>query len=129
VKVAHSASREKPATGGEEKVIPWAEGNGLWHTINRSVSDLAGVDVITFFVQNPYTCDTAESVAIRIGHAPATIEPALEGLAQAQLLKATELGDCRVYELTDDAHRRQTLQQYVSWLQEGFHWARMVLDQ
>jgi hypothetical protein len=39
-----------------------------------------------------------------------------------------DLADVRVYELTEDSHRRQTLQQYVTWLQEGYHWARMVMD-
>ena len=65
VKVGYSARTEKSVSGGEEKVIPWAEGNGLWHTINSLVSDLADVDVITLFVQNPYTCDTAESIAAK----------------------------------------------------------------
>ena len=35
----------------------------------------------------------------------------------------------RVYDLTAEPRRRQTLQQYVTWLQEGYHWARMALDQ
>jgi hypothetical protein len=113
----------------EEKVIPWAEGNGLWHTINQLVSNLPGVDVVTLFVQNPYICDSAESVAVRIGYRATQIKPVLESLAHAGLLKATDLGKVRVYELTDDPHRRQTLQQYVSWLQEGYHWARMAMDQ
>jgi hypothetical protein len=112
----------------EEKVIPWAEGNGLWSTISRLISDLSGVDIITFFVQNPYTCDSADSLGVRIGRKGRYIVPVLEGLAEAGLLHAVDLGDVRVYELTDDAHKRQTLQQYVAWLQEGYHWARMVMD-
>jgi hypothetical protein len=35
----------------------------------------------------------------------------------------------RIYRLADDPHRRQTLQQYVLWLQEGYHWARMGMEQ
>ena len=112
----------------EEKVIPWAEGNGLWSTISRLISDLSGVDIITFFVQNPYTCDSAESLAVRIGRKGRYLVPVLEGLTQAGLLHAVDLGDLRVYELTDDPYQRQTLQQYVAWLQEGYHWARMVMD-
>lgn len=112
----------------EEKVIPWAEGNGLWGKISDLVSDLSGVDIVTFFVQNPYTCDSAQSLAVRIGRRPEQIEPVLEGLAEAGLLNVVDLGDVHVYELTDDPDRRQTLQQYVAWLQEGYHWARMVMD-
>jgi len=112
----------------DEKVIPWAEGNGLWHTITELVSDLPGVDLVTFFVQNPYTFDSGGSIAIRIGYSPGEIEPVLEALHEAGLLEAMDLGGIQAYELTEDPHRRQTLQQYVSWLQEGFHWARMVMD-
>jgi len=112
----------------EEKVIPWAEGNGLWGTITGLVSDLAGVDIVTFFVQNPYACDSAESLAVRVGRQVAQVKPVLENLTKARLLKATDLNRVRVYELTDDPDGRQTLQQYVTWLQEGYHWARMVLD-
>ncbi len=112
----------------EETVIPWAEGNGLWATISKLVSDLSGVDIITFFVQNPYTCDSAQSLAVRIGRRPEQIRPVLDGLAEAGLLNRVDLGGVRVYELTSDPDRRQTLQQYVAWLQEGYHWARMVMD-
>jgi hypothetical protein len=112
----------------EEKVIPWAEGNGLWSTVASLASDLVGADVATFFVQNPYTCDSAESLAVRIGRSVEQIEPVLAGFASALLLEKMQLGELVVYALTDDAQRRQTLQQYVSWLQEGYHWARMVMD-
>lgn len=112
----------------EEKVIPWAEGNGLWGAITTLVSDLIGVDIVTFFVRNPYAYDSAENLATRVGRQVAQIEPILENLANAGLLKATDLDSIRVYELTDAPHRRQTLQQYVTWLQEGYHWARMVMD-
>jgi hypothetical protein len=112
----------------EETVIPWAQGNGLWGKISELVSDLVGVDLVTFFVRNPYTCDSAESLAVRIGRRVALIQPALDGLAEAGLLHTVDLGDLQVYELTSDPHRRQTLQQYVAWLQEGYHWARIVMD-
>jgi len=112
----------------EEKVIPWAEGNGLWGKISDLVSDLVGVDLVTFFVRNPYTCDSAEGLAVRIGRRADRIRPVLDGLAGAGLLHAVDLGDLRVYELTPDPYRRQTLQQYAAWLGEGYHWARMVMD-
>lgn len=112
----------------EDKVIPWAEGNGLWGKISDLVSDLVGVDLVTFFVHNPYTCDSAESLAVRIGRRVERIRPVLDGLAGAGLLHTMDLGDLRVYELTSDPHRRQTLQQYVAWLQEGYHWARLAMD-
>jgi len=113
----------------EEKAIPWAEGNGLWNTISHLVSDLAAVDLVTFLVQNPYTCDTVDGLAVSIGRKVAQIQPALEALAEAGFLNVTVMGKLRVYDLTADLRRRQTLQQYVTWLQEGYHWARMALDQ
>lgn len=128
--VEHTRSANKAADelDSEEKVIPWAEGNGLWGIIAGLVSDLAGMDLATFFVQNPYTCDSAESLAVRIGRPVELVEPVLEGFAKAELLTTMDLGNLRIYELTSEPHRRQTLQQYVAWMREGYHWARMVLD-
>lgn len=124
-----SAAQETMEQRGEEKAIRWVEGNGWWRMIDQVVSGLAGVDVVTFFVRNPYTCDSAESVAVRIGYQVAQVEPVLKELAEAGLLNALDLGNLWIYELTDDSHRRQILQQYVSWLQEGYHWARLAMDQ
>lgn len=124
----HPASRNRGYYADEEKVIPWAEGNGLWGTITGLVSDLVGVDIVTFFVQNPYVCDSVQSIAVRLGRQTTQIEPVLERLTSAGLLQAADLGSMRVYELTDNPDRRQTLQQYVMWLREGYHWARMVMD-
>ena len=112
----------------EDKVIPWAEGNGLWGKISDLVSDLTGVDLVAFFVRNPYTCDSAEGIGVRIGRRADRIRPVLDGLAEAGLLNAVDLEGLRVYELTADPHHRQTLQQYVAWLEEGYHWTRMVMD-
>lgn len=124
----HDSSRLMLANrDDEETVIPWAEGNVLWDVISTLASDLAGVDLVTFFVQNPYACDSAESVAVRIGRDFPSVERALEALAAARLLEASDLGELRVYTLTHDPHRRQTLQQYVAWLQEGYHWARLAM--
>lgn len=123
----HTAARLDAAE--EEKVIPWAEGNGLWRTISQLLSDLPGVDIAAFFVQNPYAWDSVENLAVRVGRRVSQIEPAVKRLAGAGLLQAMEIGNQRVYRLTDDPHRRQTLQQYVVWLQEGYHWARMVMGQ
>lgn len=112
----------------EDKVIPWAEGNGLWHTIDEVVSDLAAVDLITFFVQNPYTFDSADNLAIRIGRRADETRASLDVLAKAELVETMDLGDVCVYQMTNDSYRRQTMQQYVSWLREGYHWARMVIE-
>ncbi len=111
-----------------EAIIPWAEGNGLWRTINELASDLSGVDILTFFVQNPYTCDSADSLAVRVGRHTMEVGPVLEALAGAGFLKRMDLNGLRIYELTDEPYLRQTLQQYVTWLQEGYHWARMVVE-
>lgn len=112
----------------EEKVIPWAEGNGLWDVISRHARDLSSIDVITVFVQNPYTIDSAQSISERIGRQLEAVSPTLESLAQAGFLNRLDIGGLVIYEMTTDTHRRQTLQQYVTWLQEGYHWARLVMS-
>jgi hypothetical protein len=124
----YSYDQELADLADEEKAIPWAEGSGLWRQVSRLVDDLVGVDLVTFFVQNPYTCDSAENLAVRVGRSAHQVKPVLESLASTGLLRKTDLGDLYVYDLTDDPRQRQTLQQYVSWLQEGYHWTRMVLD-
>jgi hypothetical protein len=125
---SHLADQGTANLLSDEKVIPWAEGNGLWDSVSRLASDLVGVDIATFFVQNPYTCDSAQSLAERIGRPVEDVEPVLEGFAEASLLHTVDLDGLRIYELTSEPHRRQTLQQYVAWLREGYHWARMVMD-
>jgi hypothetical protein len=123
-----SARQVAAGLSDEEKVIPWAEGNGLWSIISTLASDLVGVDIITFFVQNPYVCDSVESVAVRIGRRVASVKVVLDGLAEAGFLDTMDVGPTRIYNLTDEPNRRQTLQQYVAWLQESYHWGRLVLD-
>ena len=109
-------------------VIPWAEGNGLWHSIQEAVSNLAGADVITFFAQNPHAFDSAEGLAERVGHRRSRLEPVLASLVDRGLLNRIDLGDVQIYELTRAPRRRQTLQQYVFWLREGYHWTRLGMD-
>ncbi|MEJ2208967.1 MAG: hypothetical protein P8129_08025 [Anaerolineae bacterium] len=119
---------EIPVRADEDKVIPWAEGNGLWGTLTKLVSDLVAADLVTFLIRNPYTCDSVTGLALAIGRVPGRVQPVLESLAEAGFLQFVDLAEVRVYQLTDDAHRRQTLQQYVTWLQEGYHWTRLAMD-
>ncbi|MDD3828511.1 MAG: hypothetical protein PHY79_21320 [Anaerolineae bacterium] len=112
----------------EDKVIPWAEGNGLWGALTRLASDLIGADLVAFFVDNPYANDTAQGLAVRVGRQPFEVGPVLDALVQDGFLDVVEMGGLRVYLLTEESHRRQTLQQYATWLREGFHWARLALE-
>ncbi len=112
----------------EDKVIPWAEGNGLWGALTRLASDLIGADLVAFFVDNPYANDTAQGFAVRVGRQPSEVAPVLDALVQDGFLDVVEMGGLRVYLLTEESHRRQTLQQYATWLREGFHWARLALE-
>lgn len=112
---------------GKETAISWAEGSDFWDRIHQLAGTLPCLDLLTFFVQNPYTCDTAAGLAVCIGYRPAQIQPILDQLVEAQLLKVSQVGTLHVYELTDDPRCRQVLQQYVSWVQEGYHWARIAL--
>jgi len=119
---------EVDGSADDEKVIPWAEGNGLWSALSSLVNNLAAVDIITFFVDNPYAYDSADGIGVRIGRPAYRVEPVLHELACTGVLEAMDLADVRVYLLPEDPHHRQTLQQYVSWLREGYHWARMVME-
>jgi hypothetical protein len=114
---------------GRQAIIPWAEGNGLWRRITHLASSLSGVDIITFFARNPYSCDSAEELAVRIGRQVAKVRPVLEQLEEAGFLETVELDGVGIYGLAEDPYRRQTLLQYVIWLQEGYHWARMGMEQ
>lgn len=114
---------------GRRAIIPWAEGNGLWREMSQLASSLSGVDILTFFAQNPHACDSAAELAVRIGRQAAKVGPVLERLETTGFLEAVELDGVRVYRLADDNHHRQTLQQFVLWLQEGYHWARMGMEQ
>lgn len=111
----------------EDKVIPWAEGNGLWTSLNRLASHLIGADLVAFFVDNPYASDTPQGLAVRVGRQPFEVEPVLEALVEAGFLELAEMGGLRIYQLTEEPDRRQTLQQYAAWLREGYHWARLAL--
>jgi len=117
----------KTVSEDDERTLPWAEGSGVWNAIADLISGLSAVDLVTFLVQNPYTCDTAESLAERIGRRVGQIQPILNGLAEAGFVCVTELGSLRVYQLTEEPQRRQTLQQYVAWLREGYHWTRLAI--
>jgi hypothetical protein len=114
---------------GRLGIIPWAEGNGLWRRMAQLASSLSGVDILTFFAQNPHSCDSAEELAVRIGRQVTKVRPVLDQLEAAGLLQMVDLDGVRIYRLSDDPHRRQTLQQYVLWVREGYHWARMGMEQ
>ena len=113
---------------GRQAIIPWAEGNGLWKRITDVASSLSGVDLITFFARNPQSCDSAEELAVRIGRQVSKVRPILEEPDAAGFLAMIELDGMRIYRLVNDPYRRQTLEQYVIWLQEGYHWARIGMD-
>ncbi len=112
----------------EEKVIPWAEGNGLWGTLTELVSDLIVADLLTFLVRNPYTFDSVAGLAQAAGRDPARIQPVLDRLVEVGLLQVIDLEGLYAYRLTEEPHWRQTLQQYVTWLQEGYHWVRLAME-
>lgn len=112
----------------EVVVIPWAEGNGLWSTLAELVSDLVAADLVTFLIRNPSSYDSAAGLALAIGRDADGIQPVLDGLADAGFLVRVELNGLNAYHLTEEPHQRQTLQQYVTWLQEGYHWTRLAMD-
>lgn len=125
----HAIKPDVSTRSDEDKVIPWAEGNGLWATLTRVVSELSAADLVTFLVRNPYTYDTARGLALAIGRQPSRIEPVLGRLVAAGFLHVVDLSGLHVYHLSEEPHRRQTLQQYVTWLQEGYHWARLAMGE
>lgn len=74
-------------------------------------------DILNFFSKNPYTMDTASSIAQRIGRSPNIVQPELDDLVMLGLLEQTSLNGERVYQLTT----REELQEIVFGFVEGFN--------
>lgn len=118
---------ERQDRADDARVIPWAEGNGLWAILEQIASDLSAVDVVTFFAQNPFASDSALSIAERIGRRLEGVAPTLESLAHAGFIDRLDIDGVIIYQMTSDPHHQQTLQQYVTWLREAYHWARLAM--
>ncbi|HID65018.1 MAG TPA: hypothetical protein EYP49_20050 [Anaerolineae bacterium] len=81
--------------------------------VKRYATGAVKWDIIAFFGENPYTSDTAESIAQRIGRSLDTVLPELIDLAMVGLLERIEIGEAVVFQLTQEQALRQTTSNFV----------------
>ena len=89
----------------------------LLEFVERHADTLLKWDIVRYFGENPYGLDTADSIANRIGRAPAVVTRTLDDLALLGLLRRRQLGAQLVYQLTDDAAFRDALSRFLSNLE------------
>lgn len=70
-------------------------------------------DIIAFFGENPYTGDTARSIAQRIGRSLDIVLPDLIDLAMVGLLERIKIDGAVVFQLTQEQALRQTTFNFV----------------
>jgi hypothetical protein len=70
-------------------------------------------DIIAFFGENPYTGDTARSIAQRIGRSLDMVLPELTDLAMVGLLERIKIDEAVVFQLTQEQALRQTTFNFV----------------
>lgn len=81
--------------------------------VERYVNSPVKWDIITFFGGNPYTRDTAVSIASRVGRDMSVVLPELGDLVMLEVLEQTKLDGKTVYHLTQEASLRQMAFRFV----------------
>lgn len=84
--------------------------------VERYATELLKWDIITFFGRNPYTHDTALSIARFIGRNPHAVTLELGDLAILGLLRQTRANGETVYHLTPDRALREVTFRFVGRL-------------
>ena len=75
--------------------------------LERYASSLIKWDIVMFFAQNPYTRDTSDNIALRLGRDRKAIALELYDLALLGFLEREVIDDTPVYRLTSDAILRK----------------------
>lgn len=76
-------------------------------------------DILLFFGENPYTRDTAEAIARRIGRRPSAVLRELFDLSLMGVLERQRLNGTVVFGLSRSPKMRQTLQRFVQESRAG----------
>lgn len=85
-------------------------------------------DIIAFFGENPYTGDTARSIAQCIGRSLDIVLPELIDLAMAGLLEQIKIDGAVVFQLTQEQALRQTTFNFVRHFRGRVRQALSPLD-
>jgi hypothetical protein len=81
--------------------------------VERYATGLLKWDIIAFFGYNPYTHDTALSIARFIGRNPRVVRLGLEDLVILGLLQQTRINGEVIYHLTSDRALREATFRFV----------------
>lgn len=81
--------------------------------VERYATGAVKWDIIAFFGENPYTGDTARSIAQRIGRSLDIVLPELIDLAMVGLLERIKIDGAVVFQLTQEQALRQTTFNFV----------------
>jgi hypothetical protein len=128
-RIAMSAGREyiskEPASTG----VPLEEVDvDLVAFVERYATGAVKWDLIAFFGQNPYTGDTAKSIARCIGRSLDIVLPELVDLAMVGLLERINIDGAVVFQLTQEQALRQTTLNFVRHFRKRVRRARYPLD-
>jgi hypothetical protein len=96
--------------------------------VERYATGAVKWDIIVFFGENPYTGDTARSIAQRIGRSLDTVLPELVDLAMVGLLERIEIGGSVIFQLTQEQALRQTTLNFVCHFRDHIRQALSPLD-
>lgn len=81
--------------------------------IRQRVNSFTKWDLVRFFHENPHTMDTVENIARYIGRDVQVIESDLRALVEADVLRASQIGEQTVYALATDRALRALLDQFA----------------
>jgi hypothetical protein len=94
---------------------------GLLAFVERYATGVVKWDIIAFFGENPYTSDTARSIAQRIGRSLDIVLPELFDLAMVGLLERIKIDRTMVFQLTREKALRQTTFNFVRHFRGHVH--------
>lgn len=89
--------------------------------VERYATGVVKWDIIAFFGENPYTSDTARSIAQRIGRSLDIVLPELFDLAMVGLLERIKIDGTMVFQLTREKALRQTTFNFVRHFRGHVH--------
>jgi len=109
-----SAGREYVSREAASAQVPLDEVDvNLLAFVERYATGAVKWDIIAFFGENPYTSDTARSIAQRIGRSLDIVLPELIDLAMVGLLERIVIDGAVVFQLTQEQALRQTTFNFV----------------
>jgi len=124
-----SAGREHVGREPTSAQIPLEEVDvDLLAFVERYATGAVKWDIIAFFGENPYTGDTARSIAQRIGRSLDMVLPELIDLAMVGLLERIKIDEAVVFQLTQEQALRQTTFNFVRPFRGHARQAPLPLD-